>query len=200
MASDPAWCETHRRRECQAQRSKGRGDCHASAIAGSKPARCRMHIGGAKSKAKAAINDAVSRWTDGMSTLDPGETLLRLMTVAYLRAEQHADELDVILTRHGWHDTFVGDTLVTTENGDTVKVGEYARRLAEWETLERRQAAELAVKAVTAGLEERRVRAEEAQVALFAQALDATLADLDLADRSAEVKHGVARHLRLAAS
>lgn len=196
MASDPAWCESHHRRECAAQRSKGRGDCHASAIAGSKPARCRMHIGGAKSKAKAAINDAVSRWTDGMSTLDPGETLLRLMTVAYLRAEQHADELNAILKKHGWTDAFVGDELGVTGQ----KIGEYAKRLAVWESQERKHAADLAVRAVAAGLEERRVHAEEQQVALFAQALDAALAELGLTDRTAEVKSGVARHLRAVAS
>lgn len=193
--TDSAWCDTHHRRECGAQRSKGRGDCHGTAVAGSEPARCRMHLGSTNARARAAIRDAVSRWTDGMSTLDPGETLLRLMTVAYLRAEQHADELNAILAEHGWHDAFVGDAI-----GEFGKVGEYAKRLAVWEAQERKHAADLAVRAVAAGLEERRVRAEEQQVALFAQALDAALAELDLADRTAEVKSGVARHLRAVAS
>ena len=62
-------------RQCGAQRSRGRGDCHGNAIVGSEPPRCRMHIGGAKSRSKAAINAAVARWTDDMHTLDPGETL-----------------------------------------------------------------------------------------------------------------------------
>lgn len=183
------WCDEHNRYECTGNRSHGRGTCHGPAIAGATV--CRMHSGGPKARANAAIRAAVARWTDGQQTLDPGETLLRLMTVAYLRAEQHADELDNILTEHGWRDAFVGDAM-----GEFGKVGEYAKQLSVWEAQERKQAADLAVKAVAAGLEERRVRAEEQQVALFAQALDAALQELGLADRTAEVKSGVSRHLR----
>lgn len=182
--------------ECGAQRSRGRGDCHGPAVLGSDPPRCRMHIGGRKPESKAAIRAAVARWTDDMTTLDPGELLLRLMTVANLRAEQHADELDKILREHGWADAFVGDTFIADQNGVLRKVGEYAKRLAIWESSERKTAADLAVRAVAAGLEERRVRAEEQQVMLFAQALDMALAEMGLDDRSAEVKSGVARHLR----
>lgn len=209
--TDSTWCDEHGRRECLAQRKgnprpgsdepgKGPGRCHGIAIAGTEPARCRMHIGSRAAQANAAVRAALARWTDDLETLDPGVTLLRLMTIAYLRAEQHADELDNILTDHGWRAAFVGDAYMTAEDGTARKVGEYAKQLAVWEAQERKQAADLAVRAVAAGLEERRVHAEEQQVALFAQALDAALAELDLADRTAEVKSGVARHLRAVAS
>jgi hypothetical protein len=208
---DAGWCPEHGRRECLAQRKgnprpgsnepgKGPGRCHAPAVSGTDPPRCRMHIGSRAGHATAAIRAAVARWTDDQSTLDPGETLLRLMTVAYLRAEQHADELDNILTEHGWTAAFVGDTYIAVEDGTTRKVGEYAKQLAVWEAQERKHAADLAVRAVAAGLEERRVRVIEEQVDLFARALDAALAELGMADRSAEVKSGVARNLRAVAS
>jgi hypothetical protein len=207
VTSEDAWCPEHGRRECVAQRKgnprpgstepgKGPGRCHAPAISGTEPARCRMHIGSRAAQATAAIRATVARWTSEDTTLEPGETLLRLMTIAYLRAEQHADELDNVLTEHGWRAAFVGDSYITAEDGTARKVGEYARQLAVWEAQERKHAADLAVRAVAAGLEERRVRAEEQQVSLFAQALDAALAELGLGDRTPEVKSGVARHLR----
>jgi hypothetical protein len=198
-SADEAWCEKHGRRECKAHRTD-REDCHGIALAGTIPARCRNHAGPPAARAKAAIRVAVAMWGDDMTTLDPATTLLRLMTIAYLRSEQHADELNKILQEHGWLDAFVGEAFASTAEGETYKVGEYARRLAMWEAEERKMAADLAIKAVAAGLEERRVRAEESQVALFAQALDLALEDAGLSERSAEVKSLVARKLRSIAS
>lgn len=197
--TDKAWCEHHKRRECKSRRSDGES-CHNIAIKGTDPARCRNHVGPHAARAKAAIRVAVAQWGDDMTTLDPATTLLRLMTIAYLRSEQHADELNKILHEHGWVDAFVGEAFASTAEGETYKVGEYARRLAMWEAEERKMAADLAVKAVTAGLEERRVRAEESQVVLFSQALDVALAAAGLSDQAAEVKSLVARELRSIAS
>lgn len=190
-----AFCTEHGRRECEAQRSKGRGECHGSAVDGTDPARCRMHAG--TGRAKAGIRATVARWVPEMVTLDPGETLLRLMTVAYLRAEQHADELDNILTEHGWTSAFVGDAYVATEDGTTRKVGEYAKQLATWETQERKHAAELAVSAVKAGLEERRVRAEERYAEAIAGAVEAALTAAGVEGTARdEGRHGAERYLR----
>lgn len=197
--SDPAWCDQHGRRECSSLRTN-REQCHSIAIAGTQPTRCRSHIGGPRARAKADIRVEVARWTSDLTTLDPAITLLRLMTVAYLRAEQHADELNKILQEHGWVDAFVGEAYSTDEDGRSYKVGEYARRLAMWEMEERKTAADLAVKAVAAGLEERRVRAEESQIVLFAQALDLALTEAGLSERIPEVKSLVARELRSIAS
>lgn len=183
--------------QCGSQRNRGRGDCHGRAILGSDPPRCRMHIGSQKSRSRADVRAAVARWTDGMSTLDPGELLLRLMTVASLRADQHADELDRILKAHGWTAAFVGDELVPDAGGVLRKVGEYAKRLAVWESGERKEAANLAVRAVTAGLEERRVRAEERYAEAIAGAVEAALtaAGVEGAARD-EGRHGAERYLR----
>ena len=195
------WCDEHQRGECEAQRKgnggrdqpgKGPGPCHGPAVAGTSPGRSRMHIGSTKSTADASVRAAVARWADGQQTLDPGETLLRLMTIAYLRAEQHADELDNILTEHGWRDAFVGDAM-----GEFGKVGEYARQLAVWEAQERKHSADLAVRAVAAGLEERRVRAEERYAEAIAGAVEAALTAAGGEGTARdEGRHGAERYLR----
>ena len=188
----PSRFDSQGRRLCDAPRSRGRGPCHGPAVDGTDPARCRMHIGGRKPMAKAAIRAEVARWGADMTTLDPGETLLRLMTVAYLRAEQHADELDAILETKTWRDAFVGD--IASEFG---KVGEYAKQLAVWESQERKHAAELAVKAVAAGLEERRVRAEERYAEAIAGAVEAALTAAGVQGPARdEGRHGAERYLR----
>jgi len=195
------WCDQHHAWECEAQRKgngwkdqpgPGPGPCHGRVIPGSKPGRCAMHIR-KTTHAKAHVRAAVARWdVDTMTTLDPGETLLRLMTVAWLRAEQHADELDAILAKHGWHDTFVGD--IASEFG---KVGEYAKQLAVWEAQERKHAADLAVKAVAAGLEERRVKAAERYAEAIAGAVEAALAAAGVEGDALDAgRHGAERYLR----
>lgn len=192
----PADCTNpaHNWRECEGFR-KGRTPCHQKAVDGTDPARCRMHIG--TGKTKAAVRAAVARWGADMTTLDPGETLLRLMTVAYVRAEQHADELDRILTEHGWHEAFVGDTFVVTEDGDIRKVGEYAKQLAVWESTERKHAADLAVRAVAAGLKEREVRLLEQQAQVIVGAVEAALKAAGVTgDAYQEGRRAAGRHLQ----
>lgn len=157
---------------------------------------CEYHGGGAPQvRNRAAILAAVSRWAPGMTTIDPSELLLRIMTVTWDRAEQHAEALNALLEAEGWDSAFVGDAY--TESG--LKTGEYARQLAKWESDERKIAADLSVKAVAANLEARRVRATEAQVAVVLEAMRAALTAAGLEDRAGEVIGGVGRHLHLAA-
>lgn len=163
---------------------------------------CTAHGGKAPQvRNKAAVRYAVAQWTDDMPVADPGETLLRLMTVSLLRAEQHRAELDRLVTEHGWVHAFVGESYVVGDDGKTRKVGEFARQLAQWEARERHEAADLAVKAVAAGLAERQVRMLEQHVELVADALRAAVVAAGLnPEQQSEVIVGVSRHLRLAAS
>lgn len=186
--------------QCAATANATRKQCRREAINGGTV--CIMHGGKAPQVAAAAgIRHAVSQWTDGKQTVNPDQTLLRLMTVAYERAEQHADALNEILALHGWHSAFVGDSYaVDPETGNVTKTGEYARQLAKWEAVERKHAADLAVKAISANLEARRVRATEAQVAAVLEAMRKALADAGLEDRVGEVVGSVGRHLHAVAS
>lgn len=149
---------------------------------------------------RAAIRDAVSRWIPGQEVHNENDVLLRLMTVAYDRAEQHAAELNKILEEQGWHDAFVGDAYAVSENGKVHKVGEYARQLASWEQKERQIAADLAIKAVAANLAERNLKATERQVDLVFAAMRAALNEAGIGERANEVLGGVGRHLRVIAS
>lgn len=158
---------------------------------------CLYHGGGAPQvRNRAAILAAVSRWAPGMTVADPAELLYRLMTVAEDRANQHGEALNAILETEGWTSAFVGDAY--TESGQ--KTGEYARQLAKWEFEERKLATDLAVKAIAANLEARRVRATEAQVAIVLEAVRVSLAEHGLEERAGEVIGGIGRHLHAVAS
>ena len=179
--------------KCRGHRTDGE-PCGNDAIKGGTV--CHKHGGSAKQvRRMATVRHELARWAPDQTADDPGELLLRLMTQARMRADQHADELARILTEQGWVDAFVGDAY-----GEFGKIGEYARQLAQWEFDERRFAADLAIKAVAAGIAERQVRVAEQQVDLFARTLDEALAAAGLTARAAEVKGHVARRLRLAAS
>lgn len=186
---------------CTAIRYETKGQCKANAIRGGNV--CVKHGGRAPQvKAKAAVRHAVATWTDEMAVADPGETLLRLMTVSLMMRDAHAGELQRVVDKNGWTQAFVGETWVVETSDDGTersrKAGEYAKQLARWEHDERRLAADLAVKAVAAGLAERQVRVLEQQVAQVSEALQAAVVAAGLnPEQQAEVITGVARHLRL---
>lgn len=155
---------------------------------------------------------AVLAWDISTPTVDPGEALLRLLTVTYTRAQALADllqraydaaerlaqaelaaaALETALdsdfdeaTEHSGHgkaaavDTarsmladvlttggvaaLVGRTRAGDGKGGTVETGEQIRALAALEQSERKLAADLAAKAVAAGIAERQVRIAERQ-------------------------------------
>jgi hypothetical protein len=169
--------------------------CRKAAIAGGTV--CATHGGTAPQvRNAAAIRVAVARWGRGVPTADPWDVLLRAMTVAELRANQHADALDRLVTEHGWDQAFVGEAYVVDENGRTRKVGEYARQLAVWEAKERALAADLAVKAAGTNIAERHLKAVERYAGTLVAVLEATLDELDLGDRKREARTVAARHLR----
>src|SRR4029453_3253866 len=74
--------------QCRATSRTGK-QCKNKAIPGG--AVCRFHGGASPHVAsKAAVRAEVFRWGLGDSTVDPGETLLRLVTQSAARAERYA--------------------------------------------------------------------------------------------------------------
>jgi hypothetical protein len=73
--------------------TKGGALCRQPAIAGTK--RCKLHggISKAKAKAKGAVVVELQKWGLGDSTVDPGETLLRLVTQSAARCDRYAQLL-----------------------------------------------------------------------------------------------------------
>lgn len=69
------------------------GPCQRYPLRGLKA--CRRHIGipPAKARAKSEVAQAVLAWDMNAMTLDPGEALLRLLTVTFARAHMLADLL-----------------------------------------------------------------------------------------------------------
>lgn len=158
--------------------------CGLDAIRGGRV--CWRHGGNAKQvRAKAAMRHDLSRWgLDGIAeTVDPGETLLRLLTQSYHRAQTYADELARLIAEHGIHEALVGETLIVDPNSGSVhKVGEYVRGLAQMERDERKFCGHLSAQAIAAGLAERSVRLAERQGSLIEQVLTAAFDEMNLTD------------------
>ena len=186
-------------RKCgRATKSTGK-PCQRAPIAGGTV--CIMHGGQAPQvKKKAAVRAELESWGLGDATDDPGVTLLRLITQSRRRADALAAAIDTMIEAAGGDLTkaLVGDTMTTTESGETVKTGEYYRILATKEAEERDRLANFCTKAIAAGLAERVVRMQEREAALAHAAL---IAGLDAAgitgDTRTRVLTGAANHLRL---
>jgi hypothetical protein len=180
------------------------GYCTQWPIQGTK--RCRSHPGKpiAKAKAEGAVVVEVMRWGLGDSTVDPGETLLRLVSQsaarvdlysrllaeAYeaaerLQAAQAAPQSDLLAAETARLDlervfntggvgALIGHQYAADKQAGVFATGEAIRGLARLEGEERDRCANFATKAVAAGLAERQVRLAERQGAM----LGAILADV----------------------
>ena len=136
----------------------------------------------------------------GPTTVDPGETLLRLLSQAAARAERYAAAIQRLVDEQGLEHALVGDTYVVDDSGEPRKVGEYIRGLAQLENQERDRAAKFSEMAIRAGLAERAVRVAERQTEMVEQALLATLNDLGMNEDEQQRAFGrLAHHLRLIA-
>lgn len=168
--------------------------CQKAPIAGAQV--CRLHGGSAPQvKAKAAVRAEVMSWGLGDVHVDPGETLLRLVSQAATRAQRYAAELEDLVAES----PNLRSALVAEAHGEFGPVGEYIRGLAVLEAAERDRCAGFAAKAIAAGLAERTVRLAERQGELLAQALRAVLGELELsAEQRAAVPGLLRRHLHVA--
>lgn len=170
--------------------------------------RCRSHPGMAleKARAKGMVVTELQRWGFGDTTVDPGETLLKLVTQSAARVEFYAGLLqrayaaaerlreaeaapdggDLAVTARldlervlntGGVAVLIGHTYAGTQTSGVIATGEAIRGLARLEAEERDRCANFATKAVAAGLAERQVRLAERQGELMATVLAAVLAD-----------------------
>ncbi|WP_190824669.1 hypothetical protein [Saccharopolyspora pogona] len=162
---------------------------------------CPSHGGNAPQvRRRAAVRAELESWGLDAETVDPGETLLRLLSQAAARADRYAAAVQRLVDEQGLEAALVGDTLVVDQEGNTRKVGEYVRGLAQLEAQERDRAAKFSHLAIQAGLAERQVRLAERQTSLVEKALLATLEDLGMSDDQQQQAFGrLAHHLRLIA-
>lgn len=165
-------------RECGGKRKNGQ-KCHAPAIKGGTA--CWRHTPNPKARANAAVRAELQSWGLHQQAVDPGETLLKLMTQAWYRIRDLQVETQrVIDDAPTLRDALIGDAWIGTDDGPR-KSGEYLRGLTVLEAQERERCAKWAAMALTAGLNERVVRLAEQQGQLIADVLRAVLADPELA-------------------
>lgn len=194
-------------------RNNAGGPCGANVIKGTTG--CRRHAGKrpAKARAEGAVVVELRRWglTSQTDLVDPGETLLKLVTQSAARADMlagflaeavdAADRLrasgvapqsDLLaeetarldlerIFNHGAVAALVGHTYAGTQTSGVIATGEAIRGLAKLEAEERDRCANFAAKAVAAGLAERMVRLAERQGAMLAAILVGALEDLGVA-------------------
>jgi hypothetical protein len=181
--------------KCTAHTAAGNA-CKLDAIRGALV--CHKHGGSAPHvKANAAVRAEVMSWgLNDALLVDPGETLLKLVSQSAARAQRYAVELEQLVDES---DTLRA-ALVAQAYGEFGPVGEYVRGLVTLEAQERERCANWATKAIAAGLAERQVRLAEKQGALLADFLRGVLADpaLGLTDEQRRAIPDVAeRHLAL---
>lgn len=161
---------------------------------------CRSHGGNAPQvRAKAAIRAELMAWGLDAPTVDPGETLLKLVSQSAARAEGYALELKELASEH----VNLRDALIREAYGEfgTV-VGEYVRGLVALEAQERERCANWCVKAIAAGLAERQVRLAEKTGELMADVLRNVLGDPSLglsSEQRRAVPDVIRRHLAISA-
>jgi hypothetical protein len=86
------WCEVHQRLECTKNRSKERGPCHQLAIRGLDA--CKNHSGLSIANAKAKGNATITAWqATGNATISPGDAVLGILQMSWLRLNAYADLL-----------------------------------------------------------------------------------------------------------
>lgn len=156
---------------CGRPRTNGE-PCKAFALHGTD--HCRVHGGYLPNvRAAAAVREAVMRWGFTDTTVDPGETLLMLVTQSKMRAQRYAEELErLVAERPELRDALIGDVA-----GEFGKAGEFIKGLVILEAQERDRCANFCRLAIAAGLAERQVRMAERQGQLMTELLRAVMAD-----------------------
>lgn len=157
------------------------------------------------------VRAELAAWGLGDSTVDPGETLLRLVSQSRARCDLYAMMLDQAYTKaraeaDGEEETgfpldrgiraLIGHKYGITRDGGLVPVEEAIRGLVLLEGIERDRCASFAAKAIAAGLAERQVRVAEAQAAQVVTAMRAVLGRLGIDPGSAAAVEAVTAELR----
>ena len=146
---------------------------------------CELHGGKAPQvAARAKIRAELMSWGLDAPTVDPGQTLLRLVSQSAARAERYALELFAKLGDDedgSLKAALVAEIWVPAESGEKYRAGEYIRALAQLEAQERDRCANFCRIAIAAGLAERQVRIAEQQGQLLATILRQIIGDDQLA-------------------
>ena len=85
------WCPVHNRLEC-AKRRTNQGECHQLAIRGLDA--CKNHSGLSVKNAKAKGEATITAWqATGQATISPGDAVLGILQMSWLRLNAYADLL-----------------------------------------------------------------------------------------------------------
>lgn len=209
-------------------RNKAGGPCGAQPIRGTQHCRAHAGKPLALAKAEGAIRLAVIRWNVDQPHIDPVETYMRLATVTAARAEwlaelleqaydaaeqvaaaarDGADDgvtgeavrlLDDVLSRGGVS-ALVGKQLAADGDGGVFVAGEAVRALAKLEQDERKLAADMAFKAIAAGLGDRIARIPHQVAEQVAETVQRIVAGLGFDPSDPQIRRYIAEHLRAAA-
>lgn len=161
--------------DCAARSKRTGQPCRKRAMVGATV--CRFHGGSVRTvKAKALVRADLMRWGLDAPNVDPGETLLALVSQSAARVAKYADEVQEFIREAEAkgipvRKALVGDVWTTDETGESQKQGEYLRGLVQLENSERDRCAAFCKTAITAGLQERQVKLAERQGELIAQVL-----------------------------
>jgi hypothetical protein len=191
------WCEEHQRMECVSPR-KGGLPCHSDKMVRGSD-RCRMHLGKKAADVITAALAAEAVITYGLPRdISPTDALLEEVRytaghVAWLRERvREIEAADLVWGRTEEVDRGSGEFAGTDVT--------HAAKPNVWLELYYRERAHLVAvtkAAISAGIEERRVKLAEDQGALLVKVIRGILGDLDLsAAQNAKVTEVVPRHLR----
>lgn len=177
--------------DCTASRADGSGPCGRPAIRGGTV--CPSHGGSAPAvRRNAWVRSMVLDWKNtGLAEVDPYDQFARMLSVTAFKQARLARLIQIAAsgdeTADTWPDDYRREILSyvgvrTKEDGSKE---EYLRVLVQAEARERERLADWSLKAISAGLDERKVRILEAQAAAMVGVLD-KIADrmgLSAADR-----------------
>ncbi|MCW2901562.1 MAG: hypothetical protein JWO67_3827 [Streptosporangiaceae bacterium] len=166
--------------DCVATKRNGES-CGNKAIHGATV--CRAHGGATRHvRQAAAVRADFMRWGLDAQQVDPGETLLALVSQSAARVAKYAAEVAEFIQEAEdrgipVRKALVGDVWTTDESGEAQKQGEYLRGLVQLENSERDRCAGFCKTAIAAGLAERTVRLAERQGELLAEVLRRVMRD-----------------------
>jgi hypothetical protein len=133
---------------------------------------CAAHGGRAPQvAAKAEVRAEIAKFElEGHETVDPGETLLMMISAFRSKAIEVGKTNQKIIDRHGGdlEKALTDSSYITTSDGSVVRVGDHVKALVDLEIRYSDRVASWSALAIKAGLEERRVKLAERQGALLA--------------------------------